>query len=116
MTSPNIEQIRRQAIEQRIHKDSYRTIGQHLDNTEISLEERQNIITEIKDLENSKMLKKQLPKGNMYLKFQSGFFGALVISLGLFMTYFLWGRGWISTAPFLLIIYGLFNITRNSKR
>lgn len=108
-----LAQIRLQAIEQRIYGDTYRHIGTYLDNSGLSPEQRGEIISEIKDLENSKMLKKQLPKGAKTAALTDGVMGALVVCLGLFLMRILWGKGFVALLPFFIIGYGVYNLGKS---
>jgi len=99
------EELKEQAIRQRASGDSYIAIGRYLESAGASKEEISEVIKHVDFMEKEKLLTPtSYRKG---ISFQSGFIGSVLIFLGLILTWMLWGYGWISASPIIMIGAGL---------
>ena len=109
MDNTNLEELKAQALRHRQSGDSYMSIGKYLESAKASPDQIKEIISQIDYLEKNEIIK----PGDFKKKtsFGSGFIGSALIALGLILGYSLWGMGWISTIPLILIGIGLLGLS-----
>ena len=108
------EEIQEYAIIMRGRGESYRTILNYIKSKTSDEDTITDIISHLDQLEKSNNLKisKEYP-GN--LSITNTLLGSLFLISGIVLIFFLWGKGFISTIPFMLIGIGMLALTGGIK-
>ncbi len=109
MKEADLEELKNQAVRHRQSGNSYISIGRYLESAKASPDQIKAVIDHIDHLEINKVIKPDDLKHGT--SFGSGFIGTALIALGIIMGYSLWGMGWISTIPLLLISAGIYGLS-----
>jgi len=96
------EELLNYAIEMRKRGDTYRAMIAYLENNCDDEETVKEIVRTVDKMEKENQIKVQVEKKNKP-SFMNITLGVLFLLLGIILMFFLWGKGWVSTVPFILI-------------
>ncbi|MCB0477427.1 MAG: hypothetical protein KDC84_04655 [Crocinitomicaceae bacterium] len=107
------KELKEYAIRMFDRGDSYRTIFTYLHNNCESEEEVQSIISSVREHEKKQKTKKE----NLSEKWfnLNIIIPILLIVFGGIMVNMLWGKGFVSTLPFVVILIGIFTLDKGLK-
>lgn len=108
------EELMEYAVKMRVRGDTYRSILNYLQMNSSDENLINEIISRIDQLEKKKIIS-ITPENTTEQPTLNLFIGSFLSFLGIGLIFFLWGKGYLSTVPFLIIGLGAWVLTGGSK-
>ncbi len=108
------EEMLNYAVNMRLRGDNYRAILNYLERHTSDQNLINEIINSVDLLEKNNEIKPLIEKKNK-LSFINVVLSSVLILLGLYLVFSLWGEGYIATLPFLIIGLGIWTLSGKMK-
>lgn len=108
------EELMEYAVKMRVRGDTYRSILNYLQMNSSDENLINEIISRIDQLEKKKIIS-TTPENTTEQPTLNLFIGSFLSFLGIGLIFFLWGKGYLSTVPFLIIGLGVWVLTTGNK-